>query len=52
MILITYFYYYIDYNPSDFAIISTKGTDDLDIDDTLQLKDKYGNILYLKLNIV
>ncbi|CAO3651068.1 unnamed protein product [Cunninghamella blakesleeana] len=41
-----------EYKPSDFAIISTKGTDDLDIDDTLQLKDKYSNILHLKLNII
>lgn len=40
------------YKASDFAIISTRGADDLDIDDTIQLTDKNGNGLTLKINTV
>ncbi|OAD68026.1 hypothetical protein PHYBLDRAFT_57710 [Phycomyces blakesleeanus NRRL 1555(-)] len=39
-----------NYNPSDFAIISTRGTEDLNIEDTLQLKSKDNVLLTLKIN--
>ncbi|KAI7863658.1 hypothetical protein BDF14DRAFT_1733660 [Spinellus fusiger] len=39
-----------DYHPSDFAIISTRGTEDLNTDDTLQLKSKTNALLTLKIS--
>ncbi|CAO3587114.1 unnamed protein product [Absidia cylindrospora] len=40
------------YKASEFAIISTRGVDDLDIDDTIQLTDSGNNYLTLKINTV
>ena len=40
----------IDYSSSEFAIISTRGTEDLDIDDSLQLTSKDNVRLTLRIN--
>ena len=39
-----------DYSSSEFAIISTRGTEDLNVDDTLQLISKDNVRLTLRIN--
>ncbi|ORX43331.1 DUF1162-domain-containing protein [Hesseltinella vesiculosa] len=38
------------FDASDYAIISTKGSEDIEIEDKLQLKDQAGNFLSLQIN--